>query len=256
MKKYILVAAAAASLMLAGCGGGTDDDEIVSVTVTGAANVRDAATAEGSNVLETLSAGTELTGRWVESDTNPSEQWFEYERDGEKVYVWGRNLISQDGNDRIVADEEPKEHVNFLIGKCVLGPGDDENLNRVYETCSEDKFKDMQMTRGSVIFREYTIDTLAYIKENFKGESVNEFFKTSNPVSYEFGDDGSITTVSEVDGCIISEKYVHKNGKFFSQKLPSRGSCTDVQIALANRKIDNQVRSGKQYSEIFLIKAD
>lgn len=94
MKKHILMAAVAASMMLTGCGSGADD-EAVTVTVTGSANARDAATAEGSSVLETLSAGTELTGRWVESDTNPSEQWFEYERDGEKAYVWGRNLSEQ-----------------------------------------------------------------------------------------------------------------------------------------------------------------
>lgn len=100
MKKHILMAAVAACLMLAGCGGGADD-EAVTVTVTGSANVRDAATAEGTSVLETLSAGTELTGRWVQSDTKPSEQWFEYERDGEKAYVWARNLSAQ--SDSLVA---------------------------------------------------------------------------------------------------------------------------------------------------------
>lgn len=95
MKNHFLMAAVAASLMLAGCGGSADEGEAVTVTVTGSANVRDAATAEGSSVLETLSAGTQLTGRWVESDTNPSEQWFEYERDGKKAYIWGRNLSEQ-----------------------------------------------------------------------------------------------------------------------------------------------------------------
>jgi hypothetical protein len=91
MKKHILMVAVAASLIVVGCGDSADD-ETVTVTVTGPANVRDAAAVEGSAVLETLSAGTELTGHWVQNQTNPSERWFEFERDGKKVFVWERNL--------------------------------------------------------------------------------------------------------------------------------------------------------------------
>lgn len=94
MNKQIRIAAVALVSMLAGCGDGADD-ELVSVTVTGLANVRNAPAAEGTRVLETLSVGTQLTGRWVESDANASKQWFAYERDGETVYVWGRNLSEQ-----------------------------------------------------------------------------------------------------------------------------------------------------------------
>ena len=92
MKKHILMVALALSLTLAGCGSSADDQ---TVTVTGSANVRDGATTEGSSVLETLSAGTELTGRWVAGETNSSEQWLEFERDGEKAYVFARNLSQQ-----------------------------------------------------------------------------------------------------------------------------------------------------------------
>jgi hypothetical protein len=91
MNNHGLVAAIAVSITLAGCGSGVGD-ETVEVVVANSANVRDAATAEGSSVLETLHAGTELTGRWVMGKTNSSEQWLEFERDGEKVYIWARNL--------------------------------------------------------------------------------------------------------------------------------------------------------------------
>jgi len=146
---HILMAALAASLMLAGCGSGADD-EAVMVTVTGSANVRDAATAEGSNVLETLSAGTELTGRWVESDTNPSEQWFEYERDGEKAYIWGRNLSEQsdvqiasaEGDNQFVTQPEIPRPPNLTLPKRAFACGGDgyrngrivfdPELNKVY----------------------------------------------------------------------------------------------------------------------------
>ena len=91
MNKWISTLAIALCVVLVGCGNASEDATIT-VAVTSAANVRDAATAEGSRVLDTLSAGTELTGRWVTGKTNSLEQWLEFERDGEKVYVWERNL--------------------------------------------------------------------------------------------------------------------------------------------------------------------
>ena len=91
VNKWISTLAIALCVVLVGCGNASEDATIT-VAVTSAANVRDAATAEGSRVLDTLSAGTELTGRWVTGKTNSLEQWLEFERDGEKVYVWERNL--------------------------------------------------------------------------------------------------------------------------------------------------------------------
>lgn len=255
MKKHIMMAAVAASFMLAGCGSGADD-EAVTVTVTGSANVRDAATAEGSRVLETLSVGTELTGRWVESDTNPSEQWFEYERDGEKAYVWSANLVSKGGNDRNLVNQGLKEDMNFLIGKCKLGPGNDENLNRIYGSCSEENFINKRMTIGAAIFKKDTIDTLAYIKDDFQGNPVNEISKSSTPIEYQLNSDGSITTISNADGCIISMKYIRTNGGFGEYRIPSRGTCNDVQILYSDRDIAKQIENGGQYTQIYLIDAE
>lgn len=72
--------------------GGTDSAGSVTVMVSGDANVRSAPTAEGSTVLETLAPGTQLTGRWVDGSTNPSERWFEINNSGK--FIWAGNLSS------------------------------------------------------------------------------------------------------------------------------------------------------------------
>lgn len=74
--------------------GRSDDTESLTLSVTGEANVRNAPTAEGSLVVDTVPVGTELIGRWVKGSTNPTERWFEFERNGSKGYVWERNLSS------------------------------------------------------------------------------------------------------------------------------------------------------------------
>lgn len=94
MKKLSFVLAASLALAVAGCDDLFGGDE-VTVTVTGRANVRDAATTEGSNVLTTLDAGTQLKGKWVTSDTDNAERWFAYERDGKTAYIWEGNLESE-----------------------------------------------------------------------------------------------------------------------------------------------------------------
>lgn len=149
MKTHILIAAAAVSFMLAACGESADSDA-VTVTVTSSANVRDAASAEGSSVIETLSAGTELKGRWVEGDTNPTEQWFEYESNGEKAYVWGRNLSEQsdvqiasaEGDNQSVAQSEISRPPSLTLPKKAFACGGngyrngrivfDPEVNKVY----------------------------------------------------------------------------------------------------------------------------
>lgn len=68
------------------------DSAMVTTTVSGEANVRNAPSAEGSVVLDTLSVGTQLNGRWVSGSTKSSERWFEFEFNGQKGYVWGNNL--------------------------------------------------------------------------------------------------------------------------------------------------------------------
>jgi hypothetical protein len=64
--------------------------ETVTVTVAQEANVRNAASAEGSMVLETLTAGTQLDGVWVNGSTVPSERWLELE--GGNRFIWSGNL--------------------------------------------------------------------------------------------------------------------------------------------------------------------
>jgi hypothetical protein len=68
-----------------------DPNEIVTVTVTGTANVRDAASSSGTSVLEQYPPGTKLRGRWVPGNLDSSEQWLELEEGGR--FVWGRNLL-------------------------------------------------------------------------------------------------------------------------------------------------------------------
>ncbi|WP_395636950.1 J domain-containing protein [Sphingorhabdus sp.] len=68
-----------------------DPNAIVTVTVTGTANIRDAASSSGTSVLGEYPPGTTLRGRWVPGNLNPSEQWLELEEGGR--FVWGRNLL-------------------------------------------------------------------------------------------------------------------------------------------------------------------
>jgi len=67
-----------------------DPNAIVTVTVTGTANVRDAPTSSGSTVLGEYPPGTTLRGRWVPGNLDPSERWLELQEGGR--FVWGRNL--------------------------------------------------------------------------------------------------------------------------------------------------------------------
>ena len=99
-----------------------DPNEIVTVTVTGTANVRDAASSEGSMVLETLTAGTKLRGRWVPGNLNPSERWLELEEGGR--FVWGRNLlevaVSVVSDDAEIAPPQPASKIEALDGATKL----------------------------------------------------------------------------------------------------------------------------------------
>lgn len=64
--------------------------ETVMVTAVQEANVRNAASTEGSMVLETVGTGTQFEGHWVNGSTVPSERWFELKSGGK--FVWGGNL--------------------------------------------------------------------------------------------------------------------------------------------------------------------
>jgi hypothetical protein len=69
--------------------------EMVVVSVTGTASVRNAPTTKGSVVLRTLSVGDNIVGQWVNSPVDPSEKWFEFVSNSQKAYVWGGNLTVQ-----------------------------------------------------------------------------------------------------------------------------------------------------------------
>lgn len=104
----------------------TDSDEEITVEISGRANVRNAPTAEGSSVLETLSPGVELAGRWVDGASDPAERWFEFERNGENAYVWEGNLIVAGGfgNTQRVkkATTKPECSATLWDGREVKGP--------------------------------------------------------------------------------------------------------------------------------------
>ena len=106
-----------------------DPNEIVTVTVTGTANVRDAASSEGSMVLETLTAGTKLRGRWVPGNLNPSERWLELEEGGR--FVWGRNLLEVEASRKIsqiqgeAPDSLPRTSNQIDIARHLFVKGDD-----------------------------------------------------------------------------------------------------------------------------------
>ena len=129
-----------------------DPNEIVTVTVTGTANVRDAASSEGSMVLETLTAGKQLKGNWVTGSTVPSERWFELEGGGK--FVWGGNLQSGVGAnsavpdvDEITKDATPRQTSDFedlnrnalSIGRRCFAIGDEPacaEFDRIFSSLS------------------------------------------------------------------------------------------------------------------------
>jgi hypothetical protein len=90
MRKSAILAMVAV-LALAGCGDSAGNGQST-VTVTGTANARDAATTNGSRVISQLAPGTEITGRWVQAAQGSSDRWFEYETNNGKAYVWEGNI--------------------------------------------------------------------------------------------------------------------------------------------------------------------
>jgi len=74
--------------------------EIVEVTVTGPANARDRPTAQNSQIVTQLDAGSELSGDWVEGETEANDRWLEFEYEGQKLYLWEGNL-EEDGGEAI-----------------------------------------------------------------------------------------------------------------------------------------------------------
>ena len=107
-----------------------DPNEIVTVTVTGTANVRDAASSSDTSVLGEYPPGTTLRGRWVPGNLDPSEQWLELEEGGR--FVWGRNLQSGAGANSAsnVVPGSPEQTAPAVEGAAVAPDGDFEDLNR------------------------------------------------------------------------------------------------------------------------------
>lgn len=83
-----------------------DPNAIVTVTVTGTANVRDAPTPSGSTVLGEYPPGTTLRGRWVPGNLDPSERWLELQEGGR--FVWGRNLLEVEAIPAKVVENPPE----------------------------------------------------------------------------------------------------------------------------------------------------
>lgn len=71
---------------------GDEDAQTVTVYVSGRANVRDQPSAEGSIILDTYNAGTQLSGSWVSGVSDVKERWLEFEADGQNRYIWDGNL--------------------------------------------------------------------------------------------------------------------------------------------------------------------
>jgi hypothetical protein len=103
--KNLAWTAMAAALVLSGCGDSAGNGEST-VTVTGTANVRDAATTNGSRVISQLAPGTEITGRWVQATQGSSDRWFEYSTDNGKGYVWGGNISEAAPQTELATDQE------------------------------------------------------------------------------------------------------------------------------------------------------
>jgi hypothetical protein len=103
-----------------------DPNAIVTVTVTGTANVRDAPTSSGSTVLGEYPPGTTLRGRWVPGNLDPSERWLELQEGGR--FVWGRNLREVEASPEISQNDitkyfgTEKEFCDYL-NLDILSPG-------------------------------------------------------------------------------------------------------------------------------------
>lgn len=108
-----------------------DNGELITVETSGHANVRDAPTTDGSNVLETLTPGAELIGRWVNGSSDPSERWFAFDRGGESAFVWGGNLSMTEGSsikeNVIKPKAKPSCSATLWDGREVKGPCDVES---------------------------------------------------------------------------------------------------------------------------------
>lgn len=91
MKRLSQILAAFLLWPLTACDEPTDGNE-VTVMVVENANVRDAPTIKSSSILESLQAGTRLSGKWVGDVRNSDDRWFEFERNGSKGYIWSGNL--------------------------------------------------------------------------------------------------------------------------------------------------------------------
>jgi len=96
-RQFLLTSATAVALMLGGCSELFGSDE-VTVTVTDTANVRDAPTADGSNVIAKLEAGTDLSGEWVATSSAPQDRWLQFDFNGKKAFVWAGNLLTSHEN--------------------------------------------------------------------------------------------------------------------------------------------------------------
>lgn len=76
--------------LLFNAGDGSSASEQIEVTVISEANVRNAPTTEGSTVVDTAAAGTQIKGSWVNGSTDPTERWFEIEDN--RKFVWEGNI--------------------------------------------------------------------------------------------------------------------------------------------------------------------
>ena len=146
-----------------------DPNAIVTVTVTGTANVRDAPTSSGSTVLGEYPPGTTLRGRWVPGNLDPSERWLELQEGGR--FVWGRNLreveaspkISQNAGD--APDSLPRTSNQIDIARHLFLKGDD--------ICSEKFF--------NIIKYHIRDESIDYIGQ-FNGSKTqyNSFYENGN----------------------------------------------------------------------------
>jgi hypothetical protein len=157
-----------------------DPNAIVTVTVTGTANVRDAPTSSGSTVLGEYPPGTTLRGRWVPGNLDPSERWLELQEGGR--FVWGRNLLEVEAGatsavpaiDEIAKDTDARKTSDFedlnrnalSVGRRCFASGDEP-------TCTE--------------FDKIFSDLSAYEQEGipFCNLEVTRYVSYSVPCSYK-----------------------------------------------------------------------
>lgn len=97
MEKLTLTLATFLIFLLAACGDAASGDK-VTVTVTGTANARDAASVEGSHIIARLEPGTELSGEWVETGSGPRDKWLKFDLNGRDAFVWTGNLSAKPRN--------------------------------------------------------------------------------------------------------------------------------------------------------------